>query len=127
MLQKGVLRKPFERHQTNVSFFKGVVVRPQDCYFDLKPRKIIASMQITFNARIAEQYKNPSQKARVLSETWVGQEVFCPSCGTNINHYENNRPVADFFCPKCLEEYELKSKQNSFGNRVVDGDYRDPL
>jgi type II restriction enzyme len=84
-------------------------------------------MQIAFNKPSAEQanrYKSASQKARVLSEAWVGQEVFCPSCGTNINHYENNRPVADFFCPKCSEEYELKSKQNSFGNRVVDGDYR---
>jgi type II restriction enzyme len=32
--------------------------------------------------------------------------------------------VADFFCPSCKEEYELKSQKTKFGNRVTDGAFR---
>lgn len=81
-------------------------------------------MQIAFNIIKAERYKSNSQKIRILTEDWVDQEIFCPSCGEDLNQYENGRPVADFFCPKCHEEYELKSKNNSIGNKIVDGNYR---
>ena len=33
------------------------------------------------------------------------------------------RPVADFFCPSCKEEYELKSKGASISNKINDGAY----
>lgn len=81
-------------------------------------------MRIDFDIRIAEIYKSTSQKIRVLTEDWVDKEVFCPACGTNISNYENNRPVADFYCPNCGEEYELKSKKDSIGKKIVDGAYR---
>lgn len=81
-------------------------------------------MNILFDTRIAEAYKSTSQKIRVLTEDWVDKEVFCPACGTNISNYENNRPVADFYCPNCGEEYELKSKKDSIGKKIVDGAYR---
>ncbi len=58
-----------------------------------------------------------------MTETWVDDEVFCPACGTNISNYENNRPVADFYCPNCGEEYELKSKKEAMGKKIVDGAY----
>ena len=32
-----------------------------------------------------------------------------------------NRPVADFHCKRCSEEYELKSQKSKFGAKVVDG------
>jgi len=81
-------------------------------------------MQITLDTKIAEKYNSNSQKIRVLTESWVGGEVYCPNCGTGISNYENNRPVADFFCPNCAEEYELKSKKDSIGKKIVDGAYR---
>lgn len=59
-----------------------------------------------------------------MAEDWVRREIFCPACGQNVVHYENNRPVADFFCFKCKEEYELKSKKDSIGSKIVDGAYR---
>jgi type II restriction enzyme len=77
-----------------------------------------------FNEGLAERYKSSSQKSRVLTESWVGEEIYCPSCGANVNRYEYNRPVADFYCPVCKEEYELKSKGCSFGRKVVDGAYK---
>lgn len=81
-------------------------------------------MKIYFNNKIAEKYSSLSQKVRVLTENWVNNEVFCPACGRGIRHYENNRPVADFFCLNCKEEYELKSKKDYIGCRIVDGAYR---
>ena len=50
--------------------------------------------------------------------------MFCPYCGNKyVSHFENNRPVADFFCPSCKEEYELKSKSASISNKINDGAY----
>ncbi len=40
-----------------------------------------------------------------------------------MTHFENNRPVADFFCPNCSEEFELKSKQVKFSTIITDGAY----
>lgn len=80
-------------------------------------------MNISFDLQIAKNYHSASQIARVLTEAWVDNEVYCPNCGLNIEQYENGRPVADFYCPKCREEYELKSKRDTFGIKVVDGDY----
>jgi len=80
-------------------------------------------MNINLDIKLSEQYKSNSQKIRILTESWVDKEIFCPVCGTNIENYENNRPVADFYCPKCREEYELKSKKDGMSKKIVDGAY----
>lgn len=83
---------------------------------------IILNLQM--DGRIAERYSSNAQKIRIITETWVGGNVFCPYCGNQyIDHFGNNRPVADFFCPICEEEYELKSKGASIINKVNDGAY----
>ncbi|MDE1985008.1 MAG: restriction endonuclease [Alphaproteobacteria bacterium] len=70
-------------------------------------------------------YTSAAQSARVWTESWVRSQVYCPNCGrVNVSKYENNRPVADFFCPSCREDYELKSQKNAFGAKVVDGAFR---
>lgn len=81
-------------------------------------------MNLAFNTNLSEEYTNPSQKIRVLTEDWVDNQIFCPNCGqVSIDKYENNRPVADFYCSNCKEEYELKSKRGSIGSKIVDGAY----
>lgn len=70
------------------------------------------------------KYKSPSQQIRVLSETWVSRNIYCPSCGKMLDRYPNNKPVADFFCSMCSEDYELKSKCNRIGSKIVDGAYK---
>lgn len=85
-------------------------------------------MELTFDARLANGYTSKSQKARVLTEAWVGGTIFCPNCGhLGIDKYPNNQPVADFHCSHCEEEYELKSKEGFIGSKVVDGAYRTML
>ncbi|MBI5071781.1 restriction endonuclease [Candidatus Falkowbacteria bacterium] len=82
-------------------------------------------MKLTFDGKLALNYKSASQKVRVLTEQWVDNFIFCPNCGhLDIDKYPNNQPVADFYCSNCREEYELKSKQNTIGTKIVDGAYR---
>lgn len=82
-------------------------------------------MKLTFDEKLVINYKNASQRARILTERWVDDSVFCPNCGhLNIDRYPNNQPVADFYCSNCKEDYELKSKQDGVGTKIVDGAYR---
>ncbi len=75
-------------------------------------------MNLKFDLKLADKYSSFSQKVRVLSEAWVLNEIYCPSCGDNICDYDNNKPVADFYCKKCLEDFELKSKSGKIGKKV---------
>ena len=85
-------------------------------------------MNLNLDRQIAESYKSASQKIRVLSEDWVEKEAYCPQCGNiHLKKYPNNRPVADFFCEKCNEDFELKSKKNGLGKKIVDGAYQSML
>jgi hypothetical protein len=70
-------------------------------------------------------YISGPQRARAWTEQWASKWAFCPSCGNaNITRFDNNRPVADFYCPSCREEYELKSQKSAFGRKVLDGAFR---
>lgn len=80
-------------------------------------------MHFSLNLALAKNYKSQSQKIRVLTEDWVGSYAFCPSCGYSISGYGHNKPVADFYCSHCSEDFELKSKRNALGEKVVDGAY----
>ena len=81
-------------------------------------------MNISFNTNLADKYNNQSQKIRVLTENWVKAEIFCPNCSNIISEYPNNKPVGDFFCSYCSEDYELKSKKDSIGKKIVNGAYK---
>lgn len=81
-------------------------------------------MNLKFDLTAAEGYTSKSQIARVLTEKWVGQNIFCPSCGNEmLDDFANNSPVADFYCDDCKSEYELKSKKDSKSLKIVDGAY----
>lgn len=79
-------------------------------------------MNLNFDVNLAEGYKSNSQIARVLTENWVKRNSYCPCCGNSlINEFENNRPVADFYCKNCTEEFELKSKKGNLSSTINDG------
>jgi type II restriction enzyme len=70
------------------------------------------------------RFESPSQKARIWTEDWVRTRLYCPNCGEpRFGQFANNRPVADFHCTSCSEEFELKSQKGRFGGRIVDGAY----
>ena len=80
-------------------------------------------MDINLYSSLSNNYISNSQKIRVLTEKWTFENIFCPSCGGIISDYENNKPVADFYCKTCTEDYELKSKKDKIGKKIVDGAY----
>ena len=81
-------------------------------------------MDLNFNVQLIENYHSPSQSVRVLTEHWFASNMFCPRCGNaHIRRFENNRPVADFYCDTCNSEYELKSNHNSIDRKITDGAY----
>lgn len=81
-------------------------------------------MNLNFDDTIIKNYHSNSQKARVLTENWMANNMFCPHCGASrILHFNNNQPVADFYCPICNNEYELKSKTGKIGKKITDGAY----
>lgn len=81
-------------------------------------------MNLSFNTHLAEGYTSKSQIARLLTENWVLRNSYCPSCGEiPLNEFENNRPVADFYCKRCSEEFELKSKGGKLSKTITDGAY----
>ncbi len=81
-------------------------------------------MNLNLNITLAEGYKSNSQIARVLTESWVKENCYCPNCGqSQLSDFENNMPVADFYCPECKEEFELKSKNGKLSKIINDGAY----
>lgn len=81
-------------------------------------------MDLNFDTNLIASYHSHTQIARILTESWVLNNMFCPRCGNlHIKKFPNNRPVADFFCPNCLSEYELKSKNGPLGSKITDGAY----
>lgn len=58
-------------------------------------------MNLYFDEKSANKYKSKSQKIRVMSENWVGKNMFCPCCGNaHILKLKNNKPV-----DKVVENY----------------------
>lgn len=80
-------------------------------------------MDLILNTLLAKNFKNNSQKIRIISESWVLNQIYCPSCGNGLSNYDNNKPVADFYCVKCAEDFELKSKSGKFTNSISAGAY----
>lgn len=81
-------------------------------------------MDFSFDESLSSGYKSVSQKVRVMSESWVQQNIFCPVCGNHcLSKAKNNAPVYDFKCDACGETFELKSKCGKLGKKISDGAY----
>src|SRR3989338_6037762 len=81
-------------------------------------------VNLRFDLKKAERYQSRSQRIRVLTEGWVSREIYCPACGSSVIKIDNNQPVLDFCCSRCLEQFELKSKNGNMGIKIIDGAYK---
>ncbi|MBI3020865.1 MAG: restriction endonuclease [Candidatus Omnitrophica bacterium] len=69
-------------------------------------------------------YKSLSQKARVLTEGWAANNLYCPACPSNhVVREPNNREAVDFVCPDCHAPFQLKASRNSIGRKITDAAY----
>lgn len=81
-------------------------------------------MDIRMNAALGVNYHSRQQQARVITESWTVENMYCVMCGEpHLAQFQNNNPVADLFCPNCRNVFELKSHNGSFGSVIADGAY----
>lgn len=73
-------------------------------------------------------YRSNSQRARVATEKWVAENLYCPGCPSpKLEPARVGLPIRDFVCPNCGEVYQLKSKRGPHGMRIKDSAYSEAL
>jgi type II restriction enzyme len=72
---------------------------------------------------LIQGYKSASQKARILTEAWVSDNLECPSCSGRLSPLQANSPTSDFQCQTCGENYQLKSQSKPFGKKILGAEY----
>lgn len=81
-------------------------------------------MQLELPIKGLGQYKSASQRARVATEEWAHESLYCPQCTSNcLKQFAANTPAIDFTCPNCDALFQLKSQSKPFGNRINDAAY----
>jgi type II restriction enzyme len=81
-------------------------------------------MQLACDVSIASQYKSPPQRARVISESWFSENIYCLACESNrIARTTPNTRATDFLCESCGHRYELKTFTKRPPRSLVDGAY----
>ncbi len=82
-------------------------------------------VKLDLDIGVLVQYRSPTQLARVLTQSWATENLYCPACESpSLQGLAENNPVADLVCPSCTEPFQLKSQRRPFGHRVVDGAYK---
>ena len=75
-------------------------------------------------ASLGERYKSSCQQARVITENWGHENLFCPRCESNsLNRAPTNSQVVDFVCPQCKAPFQLKSKSGAIGDSIPDAGF----
>lgn len=69
------------------------------------------------------KYKSKSQEARVKTEKFVSDNMFCPLCGSALNVLPKNTKVYDFSCSNCNQTYQLKSTSKKIGKKLIGSEY----
>lgn len=73
-------------------------------------------------------YKSASQRARVATERWATENLYCPACDSpRLEPKRAGLAVTDFECPVCGEGYQLKGKRGSMGARIRDAAFSEAL
>ena len=81
-------------------------------------------MRLEMRPELATGYKSRSQQARVISEAWGLDNLFCPRCdSTSLAGSVTNAQVVDFGCPKCSAQFQLKCQSHPFSLKIVDSAY----
>jgi type II restriction enzyme len=74
--------------------------------------------------RLADGYRSPSQAARIVTELWASQQLYCAACAcTCLERASNNTQAFDFSCASCGAFYQLKSSKTWNERRIVDAGY----
>jgi len=67
------------------------------------------------------RYKSASQRARVGTESWGAEHLFCPACESpHLRPSPQGTPAIDYICPACDSPFQLKSQSKPLGSKIVD-------
>ncbi len=91
------------------------------------------SLSKYYNDPKLNKYTSKSQIARIITEKWVEDNLYCPKCGRPLKKYNDNTPVYDFYCDHSdeiitnqifnRENFQLKSQSKPISNRVIGAEY----
>jgi type II restriction enzyme len=83
-----------------------------------------AAMRLELDLHLADGYKSPSQRARVMTEGWFAENMYCAACpSAGLVHTRASTQVVDFVCDSCGAEYQVKAKAGPLGPRLRDAAY----
>ncbi len=73
---------------------------------------------------LAGGYKSRTQCARVVSEAWGEENLFCPNCTSPaLRRSPHGTQAVDYTCPECDSPFQLKSSCRPFASRIMDAAY----
>jgi type II restriction enzyme len=71
-----------------------------------------------------EIYKSNSQRARIATEAWGAENLYCLNCDSDeLSCSPRNTAAVDYVCPDCDASFQLKAQSHSFGGKIVDAAY----
>ncbi len=74
--------------------------------------------------QLGAQFKSRAQQARVISEAWGEENLYCARCDANrLKRAPPNTRAVDFACLTCEAPFQLKSSSSPLGARIVDAAY----
>ena len=81
-------------------------------------------MNLSMPGNLADRYTSGAQRARVVTESWAADNLYCPNCAApRLTRLENNARANDFSCPACGGWYQLKGQKTRLGDSITDGAY----
>jgi type II restriction enzyme len=83
----------------------------------------LMAMDLQLNTQLSAAYKSLSQKARITTESWVVQQLPCPSCDQPLRSLVANAKSADVECSGCQERFQIKSQSKPFSKKLLGAEY----
>lgn len=84
-------------------------------------------MKLQMSSCLGSSFSSPSQQARVITESWMADQGYCPACLARLTPTATNFKAVDFQCLECTVQFQLKSTKSKIGRRVPDGAYETML
>jgi len=78
-------------------------------------------VDLAMRCELAAHLSSPSQRARVITEAWVEDNMYCPACRCDeLVPMPRGTKLVDFRCADCAEGFQVKSKKHGFGRKALD-------
>lgn len=81
-------------------------------------------METALPTDVLDGYRSGSQRARVSTEAWGANNLYCPACESpRLDSSPVNSPAIDYVCPSCSSPFQLKSQSKPIRSRILDSAY----